>query len=96
MVFFAETRFLLDPNQNGFRTGRETAENTGSITLEILKAFKENKVAAAFLADVQGAYDNVSPSSLDLILKNADFPPSIREFIYRTLTSRQVYRTTEN
>jgi len=60
----AEAQGLFDPQQAGFRKGRNCSDVLGTVTGHILRGFAERHSTAVVFADVAGAYDTVQPGIL--------------------------------
>jgi len=87
-----ETRFLLPEFQSGFRTSRSCTDNL-TLSNRIHSAFLIGAFILVVFLDIEGAFDNVSPSILVQDLREIGLPAQICKFIENLLSERHIYYT---
>lgn len=77
---------LMPPQQQfGFRKGRSAVESFTSFIADIRNSFFSHSATVGAFLDVQGAFDNVTPSILIQVLSKIKIPGKICKFVFNFL-----------
>jgi hypothetical protein len=93
LVAFLEGKGFFNEIQTGYRKGRSAQEHLLRLSEAAYRGFKENKVTAAVLLDVEGAFDTVWHDGLRIKLMNAAIPDKMIRLISSFLTDRTLHVT---
>jgi len=91
--WYAEAQGLFNPQQAGFRKGRNCSDFLGTVTGHILRGFAGRHYTAVVFAEVAGAYDTVHSGILLQRLRDMGWPPKVLRLLAALLLSRKIYAT---
>ena len=86
---FLESQGILDPEQEGFTTKRNTNRYLKRLLLEIKTDLKENTVIGLFI-DLEKAFDSIWKKGLIVKMSSLNFSGKALDLIDNFLTARQV------
>ena len=92
LTWWIERFEVLSPFQFGFRKRRSCLDNLSILTSSIYSGFLINGYTVVLFFDIKGAFDNVDPDILCIILRDLGLPWNVYKFIYNLTSNRSVFR----
>ncbi|KAI5637222.1 reverse transcriptase (RNA-dependent DNA polymerase) domain-containing protein [Phthorimaea operculella] len=89
--YYTESNKILPTQQFGFRKGRSCAESFVTLLADIRNSFYAHSSTVCAFLDVQGAFDNVNPSVLAVVLSEVGVPGKVCKWIFEFLYNRTMY-----
>ena len=88
---YIESEKLIPNSQYGFRKKRSCISVITILITKILSTFNDGESLCGVMLDIESAFDNVSPKTLQLILNKLKIPKKIKQFINNLMTMRKLY-----
>ena len=86
----------LTKNQFGFRKGSSTEAAIHKLTRKIEDAICHGNLSLCIFLDIEGAFDNISHTSMKRAMYEHNFPPTIAEWIFHMISNRSVTLSEKN
>ncbi|XP_029680040.1 uncharacterized protein LOC115245731, partial [Formica exsecta] len=90
LEWWAENNKVLSQHQFGFRRGLSCMDNVATLITDIHLANRHRKFTGVVFLDLVGAFDNVLPEALLILLEKFGLPQKIISFIRKTTTNRNL------
>jgi ribonuclease HI len=84
-------RLPLHPRQHAFQAGKSTESALHQLVERLERAVEHNQFALAIFFDIEGAFNNVTPASIDSAMKDWTVATPVKRWISTMLSQRKIY-----